>query len=162
MVLEIDIKRFHIPQEEGNKFIAIAPIWSGYAEHFKQKPINQIIFEGIYVRWIDLDRHTRQNWHPDNPFSNEKWIEVHLYSCVWKLNEEREYVLTSRTRMGWYGTQGTSCLYFVPAVELRKLYQSAPDGGLVYKSSDRAGVEGRKCVQFWAEAHSNAIANSYY
>jgi|GEM_PF-4064814 len=44
MVLEIDIKRFHIPQEEGNKFIAIAPIWSGYAEHFKQKPINQVMF----------------------------------------------------------------------------------------------------------------------
>lgn len=161
MAISIDVKRFH-HVEDSKKFIAIVPVWSGYARHFKQKPINHIKLEGISAHKVNLDRYISQEWHPDNPYSKEKWIEVYLYHCYWKNTEDKEHVLISRTRIGWYDQIPLhSSLYFVPASQIREFYQKTGES-LVYKSKDREKEEAREYEQAWAEAHSNAIANSYY
>jgi hypothetical protein len=159
MALTIDVKRYCCEELKGNKFIAIAPVWSGYAKYMQQKPINHIKIEGVQVPWIDLDRFVHCSWHPDNLFSEEKWIEVHLFHCSWKLNQYGEYKQEARSRIGWYGEQdATSWSFFVPAKQLQRLFSEE----IVYKSKDREEAEGREYEQAWAEMHSNAIANSYY
>jgi len=161
MALNIDVKRFHTPN--GTSFIAIAPIWSEYATYHKQKPINQIKLEGVTVRELDLARFTHCNWHPDNPFSEEKWMEVRLYQCKWELNANKEYSLISRTPIGQYGTRHiTDTLFFVSARQVRAIYGGSPDGELMYKSNDRAEFEAREYVKAWAEAQSSAVSRSYH
>jgi hypothetical protein len=159
MTWTLDIKGFRRQFKNKNleTFVAIVPIWSGYSKHYNLRPINHIKLTGIAVSEYQYHRLKRCEWHPDNCFSEEKWIELHLYWCKWSLNEYERLVIQNRHFLNEYNNP-VKYRFFVPAKQLQQLATEE----LIYKSKDREDEERQIYVQAWGEMTSSAIANSYY
>lgn len=158
MVWSVDIKGFHreFKSKATDTFVAIVPIWSSYSKHYDLKPINHVRLTGVAVRALDFPCMEGREWHPDNCFSREKWIELHLYWCKWSLDECERLVIQSRHFLN--GDERVGHRFFVPAQQLQQL--AADD--LVYKSKDRQEEEFKEYAEAWANMNSTAIINSYY
>ena len=159
MVWTLDVKGFHREFQKGavDTFVAILPIWSGYSKHYNLRPINNIKLTGIAVSERDYHCLKGREWHPDNCFSEEKWIELHLYWCKWSLDKCERLVIKDRHFLNGYGNR-VEHRFFVPAKQLHPLAAEE----LVYKSKDREDEEAKIYIEAWGEMHSSAIANSYH
>lgn len=129
MVKSIDAKRFFCDQQS-NKFYSIVPIFDNYLKN--EKPINHIKIQGLYVPIANSNDELAE-WHPDNPFSSQKYIECHIHICKWIVNTHKEYVLDHRYRTGWHG-QECWTRFFVPAEQLKPLHWTVDKE---YRSKDR-------------------------
>jgi hypothetical protein len=147
-----------------NNFTAIVPIWSAYSKSYNLRPINHVRLTGVAIKALDYHSMDYAVWHPDNCFSTEKWIEVRLYWCKWTMNQYDQLVIVSRHYLnGYLNREGYAAnhpdhRFLVPAEQLQPLAAEE----LIYKSKEREEEEGKIYVQAWTEAHSNAIASSYY
>lgn len=141
----IECKGFYA---QNDKFTAIVPIWSKHSEAYRLYPANHIKITGIGIRNIDFDSEYNRlaDWHPDNPFSQQKWIEINLRWCKWKWNQRREYMLSESHDIGYptlyEGRQYKRYRYFVPAIQLQPLNEYSE---VVYKSNDRKKSEFGDC-----------------
>ncbi|BDA71770.1 hypothetical protein CAL7716_059360 [Calothrix sp. PCC 7716] len=77
----IDVKGYYT-DEKGN-FTAIVPLWSSYSRYSNQRPVNHLKITGVVVRFSELHKCENADWHPGNPISQEKWIQVRLRWCKW-------------------------------------------------------------------------------
>lgn len=159
MAWTLDIKGFHREFKSKNvdTFVALVPVGSGYSRHYNLRPINHVKLTGVAASELQYQRLTGCEWHPDNCFSEEKWIELHLYWCKWSFDEYERLVVQSRHFLNGYGSR-IEHRFFVPAKQLQIL--AAED--LVYKSKDREDEESEIYAQAWGEMTSSAIANSYH
>lgn len=131
MVWELNVKSFKC-EETGDNFVAIVPVFAEYKHN--NRPINHIRITGVCVSlWMYHNDNGLSKWHPENPFSLEKWIEVDLYLCKWKSKQE-EYAITERTRIGWFGENTPALKFFVSAIQLQPLHWTVTPK---YRSTDR-------------------------
>jgi len=127
MAWNIDIKGYK-HHDTGDGFVAIAPIWDECTRQHKEYPINHVRLNGVAVQYVD-DRPLAR-WHPDNPMSEEKWIEVSLFFCKYKFDKHGLYLEVERRRL----SPQMSWRYFVPAKQLIPLHWVQEK---VYRSQDR-------------------------
>ncbi|MGB3203579.1 MAG: hypothetical protein WBB28_01185 [Crinalium sp.] len=129
MTWSIDIKGFHAHKRSKDDiwFTAIAPVWTQYAKQYNLRPVNHVKLQGVTFLSYDYWNLSGRDWHPENPFYQEKWIEIHPAICKWRINEHGEYVIDSRQKIDdrWR--------YFVPAEQLLPLLEA----NITYRSNDR-------------------------
>lgn len=89
-------------------FTAIIPVWSDYSKRCYMNPVNHIRATGVIVENAYFDHNFNKEWHPDNPFSEEKWIECSIILCKWIWNERGEYVIESVSNPDLKDTAGES------------------------------------------------------
>jgi hypothetical protein len=160
MAISVDAKAYTMTSVHGDycEFVAIVPIYSEYGKGQGDRPINHIKITGYTVSAINFDYCGLAPWHPDNPFADEKFIEIRLHLCQHKL--ENGTKVEYRSRVGWCnGDNFASHRFFVSAKQLQPLHRMSEK---VYRSKDRAAEDAGITVQAWDEMNSRAIANSYY
>jgi hypothetical protein len=148
----IDVKGYYT-DEKGN-FTAIVPVWSSYSRYSNQRPVNHLKITGVVVRFSELHKCENADWHPGNPISQEKWIQVRLRWCKWS-GADYEVSVKELSNLSYQDYW----LYFVPAQQIVPLHESQP---IKYKSQDRELEEGKIFEEAWAFRGAAAIANSYY
>lgn len=150
-MLTLYIKGFH--QADDGKFKAIVPLWNYEAATSGEKPVDHKVITGIAVRAINFHQLTHTKWHPDNPYSDEKWIELELLLCRWSYkNDQSPNVLERETRLGnWHeicGQAHPTWRFLAPASQLRPVVSLGDMGWQVGdfapRSKDRAKAQEMK------------------
>jgi hypothetical protein len=111
------------------KFTAIVPVWANK----KKKPINHIRLTGVAFSFYDYDLLDSCYWHPDNPFCEEKWIEIRIYQLIWEKGIANKF---SRKELH------SPFQFFAPAKQIQSIYKPT------YRSKDREQEELKAGVSF--------------
>ena len=142
MVKQIDLRGYaHLENTHHSnyfEFVGIVPIYSDWGRGQGDRPINHLKLTGYGVSTYDFHYCELAPWHPENPFSDEKFIEVYLHDCQPKFEQDidgEKKKVEYRRRIGWLGDDDfATTRFFVPAHQLRPLHYTQLS---VYRSLDR-------------------------
>jgi hypothetical protein len=135
MVWLLDITAYKpiVEHKDFFEFKAIVPIYTDWGRGQGDTPINTVQITGYCVSTRYFDECQFEVWHPDNAFSDQKFIECYLHLCCFRGKGEKRHEI--RSRQGWYGDENyPSYRYFVEAHQLQPLHRHTEK---TYRSKER-------------------------